>query len=103
MPRQRHPAPTKAPRPTPRKGNHEKYREKPLESDVRRQKKAQKALDHRKKCAEQAEMVKNGSVTVKQAAQECGISERHMARQVAKALKEKAPCSETTATNSPAQ
>ncbi len=88
-------------RPKILKGNHEKYREKPQESDVRRKKKAQKALEHREKCGEQAELVKNGSISVKQAAQECGISERHMAKHVAKAMKEKAPCSETTATNSP--
>lgn len=85
-----------------RKVNHAKFCDKPLESVLRREKKAQKALEHRQKCAEQAEMVKNGSITVKKAAAECGISERQMARHVAKATKEKQVCSAPETANSPA-
>ena len=90
-------------RPKILKGKHEKYREKPLQSDVNRQKKAQKALEHRRKCEEQAELVRSGTISVKKAAQECGISERSMGRHVARSTKGRTPCSETTATNSPAQ
>lgn len=81
-----------------RRVNRMKMCNKPLESVQKRAKQAKKASEHREKCLETAEMVTNKQISMKNAASECRISERQMARYVAKVLKEKeAKCSEKTA------
>lgn len=68
--------------------NRLKLCDKPLESVMKREKKAKKAAEHREKCLNHAEMIKNKQISLKKAAKECGISERQMARYLTKALKE---------------
>ena len=79
---------------TVRMVNRHRLCDKPLESVMNREKKAKKALEHRENCAKHAEMVMNKQLSIKNAAKECGISERQMARYLQTALKSKenTPC-----------
>lgn len=72
-----------------RRVNLMKVCDKPLESVLNREKKAKKALEHRKNCEIHAEMVTNKEISLKNAAKECRISERQMARHIAAVLKKK--------------
>lgn len=72
---------------TVRAVNRQKLCDKPLESVMKREKKARKALEHREKCAKYAQMVVDRKISVKKAAEECSISERQMARYMASAVK----------------
>ncbi len=72
---------------TVRMVNRNRLCDKPLESVMKREKKAKKALEHRENCAKHAGMVMNKQLSIKNAAKECGISERQMARYLITALK----------------
>lgn len=67
--------------------NRMKLCDKPLESVMNREKKAKKAAEHREKCTIFAKKVLNKEISRKRAAEACHISERQMARHIAKAAK----------------
>lgn len=69
--------------------NRQKLCDKPLESVMKREKKARKALEHRENCKKLAEMVTNRGISLKKAAIEAKISQRQMARYIADILKGK--------------
>lgn len=73
---------------TIRRVNHLKLCNKPLESVLKREKKAKKALEHRENCLNVAKSVVNRLISARNAAKECGITERQMARYIQRAIKE---------------
>lgn len=72
---------------TVRMVNKQKLCDKPLESVMKREKQARKALEHREKCAKYAQMVLDRAISCKNAAKECSISERQMSRYMASIVK----------------
>lgn len=73
---------------TVKRVNRLKICNKPLESVLKRDKKAQKAAEHREKCLNHAKMVTNKQISIKKAARECDISERQMSRYILKVLQQ---------------
>ena len=68
--------------------------DKPLETVIKKEIKAEKSLKHKEKCKKYAEMAVAGHISVQKAAKECGITKRQVNRHIAK-IHEERRCSET--------